>query len=77
MESRFGTFMFDVPGGEFGEEMFRLFSLVIPLRVEHLFTEQRFIVTGYSFLFDEIEEGDRIPDYRISFTPNGIKAERQ
>jgi hypothetical protein len=46
---------------------------LIPYRVEHLWHESAFEYGGYSPLFDELKEGEVIPEYQIEInTENGL-----
>lgn len=62
-------------------EMFKQLSFV-PIRIEWLLTYDVSKYTGISYMFDELKEGDKIPEYEVTLekTKNGkikvVKVER-
>lgn len=75
-EMRYGTFkMSYLLIGE--RRLNRFWAIAVPVRVEYLLAEEVFLCTAASYLFRPLQQGEVIPVYLISETPNGIKAEEQ
>ncbi len=47
------------------EAVQRIYKEVIPTKVEFIFCTDTFEVTGTSKLFDQLKEGEQIPEYKF------------
>lgn len=57
--------------------MFCMLSVFIPVLIEHQFNDIYYTYYGYCEHFDEIKEGEEIPEYDITFKDNKfLKARR-
>ena len=72
-KKRRGKFLIPVEFFEsFPNEMRMISSEIIVVRCEYLFAENSFIYHAYSEHFDEVEDGEVIPQYGFRFSENGI-----
>lgn len=48
-----------------------IFARCIVVHCEHLFHERAFEYVAYSYDFDEVEDGEKIPEYQWTITKSG------